>query len=482
MCDLDTHEYGPQFIDLKEDLSINLPEKFITVHSQTTQDPKNYDHLQSVVNRIRDMPIVQVGGKDDKALDGISLDLRGRTAWQSLVWVFKNASLHVGLDSAPMHVALYADTPSVILFGGTYARQGTWPEKQHLLTALEPKDRFGCPTSCHLITCVKKQANIGKCINNIPVDDVLNAIGEKIGNEHIVPPEPITLSAYCILRNGIEYGFPFEESIKAAAKVADEVVVVDGGSTDGTYDKVKELMCDLVQTGCKLSQHKWDLDNPTLFGDEKTYARRQCTGNYLVQFDADEVIHEPEPGALKKLINQHRDADVLDLPVINFYGDDKTIRVEPASWKWRISKNDPNIIHGVHAQARQMDENGRVVMDKKMSDGCEYIYANSMQIVEHKIVFPIEYHMKHIEAFKHPEKREEYAAYLKELIKSQCLVFHYSWRNLERKLKNSEFWENTWHAKNAWTHNIKSDIEQRLAEANDILVKIDFEHPLCLRR
>lgn len=485
MCDLDAGQYGPQFLATCSDEEIsalNLPDykTYVTIHAKTNQDPKDYSYMQEVVERLQGVQIVQIGGKNDPKLDGVALDLRGKTTPQELSEVLRRARLHIGLDSFPMHVANYVDTPSVIMFGGTYAKQGLWPAKEGLITALEPTDRFLCSTSCHLIECEMKKRGVGKCIDNISVEIVMYAIGEAIGMGHIVQSDPIKISAYMILRDGIKYGFPYRESIQAAAAAVDEVVVVDGGSGDGTLEDLRELEKEIPEL--RVFTTKWDVENnPTLFGDEKTHARRCCeVGNYLLQLDADEIIYEPYPGALRELVQIHRDVDVLDMPVINFYGGDSTIRVEPVSWKWRVSKADPRIIHGVNRVARALDQNGRVVMDKSVSDGCEYIYSDNLMVCHNKPVFPLDYEVAHQNFIKERDDkhRNEYVETIKNLIQSNVVVFHYSWHDLKRKTANGEFWNKTWHGKQNATHNTTADITDRIQKDNDLIISININHPL----
>ena len=49
------------------------------------------------------------------------------------------------------------------------------------------------------------------------------------------------LSAFVLVTNAIKNEFPFLESITSWAEAVDEVVVIDGGSYDGTIKAIEEL-------------------------------------------------------------------------------------------------------------------------------------------------------------------------------------------------------------------------------------------------
>jgi len=66
-----------------------------------------------------------------------------------------------------------------------------------------------------------------------------------------------------------------------SVKWADEIVVVDGFSTDRTCDICKEY-------GVKLVQHKFGGD----FGEERNIGNDAATGDWILQLDADEVVTE----------------------------------------------------------------------------------------------------------------------------------------------------------------------------------------------
>lgn len=75
--------------------------------------------------------------------------------------------------------------------------------------------------------------------------------------------------------------------LDAIKDIADEIVIVDGGSTDSTVQIAKEYTAHIIET-----------DNPKIFHINKQKALDACTGTWILQLDADEVI----PDDLKKEI------------------------------------------------------------------------------------------------------------------------------------------------------------------------------------
>jgi hypothetical protein len=75
--------------------------------------------------------------------------------------------------------------------------------------------------------------------------------------------------------------------------------------------------------------------------------------------------------------------------------------------------------------------------------------------------------------------QKEYLEAIKKCIKEECVIFHYSWIDLNKKKKGGEFWDQTWHGKRKATHNTTNDIQNRInLKQNEILVSVDFDHPL----
>jgi glycosyltransferase involved in cell wall biosynthesis len=69
--------------------------------------------------------------------------------------------------------------------------------------------------------------------------------------------------------------------LSAVSSWVDEIVVVDGGSTDETVNRAKKYTNIIIQT-----------DNPSIFHINKQKALDACRGEWILQLDADEVITE----------------------------------------------------------------------------------------------------------------------------------------------------------------------------------------------
>lgn len=97
--------------------------KLAVVHPGTSCWPsKNWpvERFAEVTAWLRERGYLVASVGDDHAPDvGADLSLAGLTTPQSLHALCKRASLFVGIDSMPQHVASAADTPSVILYGPT---------------------------------------------------------------------------------------------------------------------------------------------------------------------------------------------------------------------------------------------------------------------------------------------------------------------------------------------------------------------------
>lgn len=91
------------------------------------------------------------------------------------------------------------------------------------------------------------------------------------------------LSVYIVTLNEAER---LPRTIKAALQVADDIVVVDSGSSDGTVEIAEQL-------GARVIFHAWKN-----ISSQKQFAQTQCRYDWVLSLDADEVL---SPDLIKEI-------------------------------------------------------------------------------------------------------------------------------------------------------------------------------------
>ena len=113
------------------------------------------------------------------------------------------------------------------------------------------------------------------------------------------------ISGLTILRNGMDSGYTFIETIKTLLTICDEVIVIEGYSTDNTMEALATIKSDKV----KIIRQEWNLQsNAGLeFAKITNEGMKHCSGDYIFYLQADELIHEDECDKLRDMIlsNQH---------------------------------------------------------------------------------------------------------------------------------------------------------------------------------
>jgi ADP-heptose:LPS heptosyltransferase/glycosyltransferase involved in cell wall biosynthesis len=447
LCDV---EFGDYFI--KTESVEGLPEKYIVLNPGSGKgqwEARNYLHWQEVVDnlsRLSGLPVVQVGTNDDPLYKGVC-DFRGKTTYNQLAKVVEGAALVVGIDTITSHLAAAFEVPQVSLYGSSYSTSTGPVQKKNLAVLLDTPDRYGCDRACY-----KYQCSVDKdhpCINEIAPKEIvrwaLDALDQK-------SPLPFALdsdlfmdryeehrpkiSGYTHVLNPELHGFPYLESISSMLGFCDEVVVIDGGSTDGSQEKIRALSDKI-----NLIERKWDYEEPGMDGMQKAFARAMCSGDFLWQQDADEVVHEDDYEKVRKLVKRFpSDCSLVHLPVVELWGKDGDIRTDRHSWKWRLSRNDFRITHGINKDARLINEKtGKTYSKRGMSDGCEMIDIMTGEYISHK-----GFYTQDLENLRRMNPTK-YGEEMNKIFNRLPCVYHYSWANLKRKIENfRDFWDKTW--------------------------------------
>lgn len=118
------------------------------------------------------------------------------------------------------------------------------------------------------------------------------------------------LSAYIVTLNE---ELRLDRTLKALQKVADEIIIVDSGSTD----KTKEIA---LKNNAKFLFHKWKN-----ISSQKHFAQNKCKNDWVLSLDADEVLG-PELIEEIKALKKNPTADAYKVKICDMLPGDKKPR------------------------------------------------------------------------------------------------------------------------------------------------------------
>jgi ADP-heptose:LPS heptosyltransferase/glycosyltransferase involved in cell wall biosynthesis len=451
-------QLGEYFIKREpfENAGFSLP--YMTIHTGPgvgTWEARKYLEWQELVNNLKnvypELDIVQVGDASEPLLKDCT-DLRGKTSVHQLADVIANSKLHLSIDTFTMHLAAGFGTPVVALFGSSHAAStGPWVKdrKTAKIILLEAEHKLGCSKACYKYECKKNKQM--PCINEIDPKQVLTACCGILGKNYGTKIESMDgfeyqrifgkISGYTTVYNCEKLGIPYIPAIKSMLGFCDEVVVVDGCSDDGTYEKLQELVAQDARV--KVYQNPFDWTEPGVDGLQKAFARAVCENEFLWQQDADEIVHEDDYNKIKLITKRFPTShDILHLPVIELWGSSTEVTARRHCWKWRMSKNNPQITHGINAAARLTDEKtGKIYAKEGMSDGCEYVDLVTNQMMPHT-----GFYNDQIDAAR-KFMPDHYSVGINEVFDKLPSVWHTSWMDIDNKinqLKKGGTWDKLW--------------------------------------
>src|SRR5438034_7110323 len=99
----------------------------------------------------------------------------------------------------------------------------------------------------------------------------------------------VKISGFTFIRNGVELGYPFVPSIRSLLPLCDEIIVNVPQSSDGTVQSVQAIGDPKI----RIIESEWDpsIGKPNM-RRHTDLALEQCTGDWCVYIQGDEVLHE----------------------------------------------------------------------------------------------------------------------------------------------------------------------------------------------
>ena len=150
------------------------------------------------------------------------------------------------------------------------------------------------------------------------------------------------VSGFTFLRNGQKLGYPFIASIRSVLPLVDEFVIALGPCDDDT----EKMLRDLGEPKIRIVPTQWNeclrsdySVKGFVFGQQKSIALFNCTGDWAFYLEADEVLHENDlpkiRAAMEKHLNNER-VEALAFDYLHFYGNKNTIAWSPGWYRSEV--------------------------------------------------------------------------------------------------------------------------------------------------
>jgi len=150
------------------------------------------------------------------------------------------------------------------------------------------------------------------------------------------------VSGFTFLRNGQKLGYPFVESIRSILPLVDEFIIALGPCDDATESMIRAIGDPKIRIIPTQWNERIRSDYSVkgfVFGQQKTIALYNCTGDWAFYLEADEVLHEDDlpkiRAAMEKHLNNER-VEALAFDYLHFYGNKNTIAWSPGWYRSEV--------------------------------------------------------------------------------------------------------------------------------------------------
>jgi glycosyltransferase involved in cell wall biosynthesis len=169
----------------------------------------------------------------------------------------------------------------------------------------------------------------------------------------------VKLSVYTAVKDGLRYDFHVVAMLRHHLPLADEIIVNEGYSSDGTFEAISA-----IDPKIRVHRFHWDRSDPNGWHRAfKNQARELCTGDWCILLDCDEFIPEWEFARLRAFL-ESTDRTIARVHFLHFYGNYRVYMAKPREITPdigdRIHRNLPEIeVWGdganVHVRGRHDD-------------------------------------------------------------------------------------------------------------------------------
>jgi len=150
------------------------------------------------------------------------------------------------------------------------------------------------------------------------------------------------VSGFTFLRNGQKLGYPFVASIRSILPMVDEFVIALGPCEDDTERMLREIGDPKIRVLPTQWNERVRPDYSVkgfVYGQQKSIALFNCTGDWAFYLEADEVLHEDDQPKIRAAMEKYLDDDrveALAFDFLHFYGNANTIAWSPGWYRSEV--------------------------------------------------------------------------------------------------------------------------------------------------
>jgi glycosyltransferase involved in cell wall biosynthesis len=150
------------------------------------------------------------------------------------------------------------------------------------------------------------------------------------------------VSGFTFLRNGQKLGYPFVASIRSILPLVEEFVIALGPCDDDTEKMIREIgepKIHIIPTQWNERIRNDYSVKGFVFGQQKSIALYNCTGDWAFYLEADEVLHENDLPKIRAAMEKHLDderVEALAFDYLHFYGNKNTIAWSPGWYRSEV--------------------------------------------------------------------------------------------------------------------------------------------------
>lgn len=156
------------------------------------------------------------------------------------------------------------------------------------------------------------------------------------------------VSGFTFLRNGVMLGYPFEQSIRSILPIVDEFIVALGPCEDDTPARLRRINDPRLRIIETTWNERMRADRGVkgfVYGQQKSIALFNCTGDWAFYLEGDEVVHEDDLPVIRRAMETYLEDDEVECLIfdyIHFYGTPYTVARSPAWYRTapRILRNN----------------------------------------------------------------------------------------------------------------------------------------------